>query len=583
MNGVLERNRCKGSSPLHRGVEPAESEVSLLHKKVQVKTQALLVLGQELDQCRAQRDRYKLMVEQLQEDISRRDKEDELKKTINGFKSSPVNAANKNKDKIKTINTLEEDTKLMDLLIESKEQNKCLRLQVDTLKQKLNESQEDIKALRARKTETILPLESAPAIHQREELIEQLERLNVKCNQLKLDLQSVIDEKQELISERDAYKCKAHRLNYELSKALNASQPVDVDSLVNENRYLQERFKQMMEEKELAVQSLKKYKGMLDSKRQKGMIKLGAKSAAGFIMSFKQLEKMLEQGPNIPPQKAAAALTELHSICTALLDSLNDKSVALAHQKKTNKILAARMCELERSIESPTIRLLEGYSSTDIDIRCDSTSLTSDLSEDKESDLQFDESSNEQDISKKSDFDKDINKISTNGIGVDRNSECKETTTSHDYQNIESFNFDNTIPIDKKNNVDESFNKQFVEEFVTSVIETDLYRSQTISLLDKEKIDEYIRTGITNCNCEIVPEDEANVEEKCHTEGKRNGKSAVRSSHTSSTYDLFKEIDKILMDDYSNIEKRLHNGLPANLKEAIEQSIQQMEVNKNKK
>lgn len=36
--------------------------------------------------------------------------------------------------------------------------------------------------------------------------------------------------------ERDAFKCKAHRLNHELSKALNATKPVDLDALINENR-----------------------------------------------------------------------------------------------------------------------------------------------------------------------------------------------------------------------------------------------------------------------------------------------------------------------------------------------------------
>lgn len=54
--------------------------------------------------------------------------------------------------------------------------------------------------------------------------------------QAKTDLQMVLDEKHELEMERDAFKCKAHRLNHELSKALNASKPVDLDALINENR-----------------------------------------------------------------------------------------------------------------------------------------------------------------------------------------------------------------------------------------------------------------------------------------------------------------------------------------------------------
>jgi hypothetical protein len=77
---------------------------------------------------------------------------------------------------------------------------------------------------------------------------------------------------------------------------------------------------------------------MLDSKRQKGTIKLGGKSSAGSIMNFKQVEQLLQQAPDISLQKiSTAALTELHSLGTALLEALNDKNLALAHQKKANK------------------------------------------------------------------------------------------------------------------------------------------------------------------------------------------------------------------------------------------------------
>ena len=196
-----------------------------------------MMLSQELDQCRMQRDRYKLTVEQLQEDLERW-KQSMDKKVINGFKSPMEYSAQREVQEKSKAENVDEDTKLMDLLVEAREQNKCLRLQVDTLRQKLKEAQEDIKALRSKKTEEPRPTsEITPALHQREEMIEQLEKLNVKCMQLKFDLQSVIDEKQELEMERDAFKCKAHRLNHELSKALSASKPVDVDALVNENRW----------------------------------------------------------------------------------------------------------------------------------------------------------------------------------------------------------------------------------------------------------------------------------------------------------------------------------------------------------
>lgn len=191
--------------------------------------------------------------------------------------------------------------------MESREQNKCLKLQVETLRQKLNDAVADIKVIRSRNQANLEKSsksqntrdedeENAP---RREQMIEQLETLNVKviiqknhgrlpprkfipafllefwvlrktplqgystrvnnfsvlfwgeigwylsrksrfsdlqCSQLQNDLQTVLDEKQEVEMERDAFKCKAHRLNHELSKALCASEPLDVDALVTENR-----------------------------------------------------------------------------------------------------------------------------------------------------------------------------------------------------------------------------------------------------------------------------------------------------------------------------------------------------------
>ncbi|XP_076628890.1 coiled-coil domain-containing protein 149-like isoform X1 [Colletes latitarsis] len=324
-----------------------------LTKRLQMKSEELMSLHRELVQCRLQRDQFKLMTEQMQERFI------QLKKQINDIQES------------KGCYSLEDYFKTLDLLTETQEQNKCLRLQVETLRQNLGDAQGDVKALRANGNRICSESQAqcAPAVHQREEMIEQLEKLNIKCTQLQTDLQTVLDEKHELEMERDAFKCKAHRLNHELSKALNASKPVDLDSLINENRYLQDRLQQLLEEKELARQSLSKYKSMLDSKRVKGSIKLGANTAAGTIMTHKQVEQLLHHDSHIPPQKSAAAMSDLRCLCIALLEALNDKTLALVHQKKANKILALRICELDSAVESPTMKLLEGYTSSNVDAR----------------------------------------------------------------------------------------------------------------------------------------------------------------------------------------------------------------------
>lgn len=332
---------------------------AILKKKLQLKSEALVVLSKELDQNRIQRDQFKLMAEQIQERFLH------LKKQMCDTKES------------NRCYSLEDDFRTLDLLTEAREQNKCLRLQVEALRQRLVDAEGDIKALRTNNNHNNRvsidhqDAQLAPAMHQREEMIEQLEKLNLKCSQLQTDLQTVLDEKHELEVERDAFKCKAHRLNHELSKALSASKPVDLDALINENRYLQERLQQLLEEKELTRQSLLKYKSMLDSKRAKGAIKLGVNSAAGTVMTHKQVEQLLQESSYIPPQKSAAAVTDLRCLCTALLEALNDKTLALAHQKKANKILALRICELDSAVQSPTMKLLEGYTSANIDSKCD--------------------------------------------------------------------------------------------------------------------------------------------------------------------------------------------------------------------
>lgn len=74
----------------------------------------------------------------------------------------------------------------------------------------------------------------------------------------------MLDEKEEAVTERDAYKCKVHRLNHELNMALkneNAqSKVLDIDALVLENKYLQDRLSTMETEMELSQHTLSKYK-----------------------------------------------------------------------------------------------------------------------------------------------------------------------------------------------------------------------------------------------------------------------------------------------------------------------------------
>lgn len=109
------------------------------------------------------------------------------------------------------------------------------------------------------------------------------------------------------------------------------------------------------------------------------------------VISVQQL--FLQNGGNLP--QTPAAQSDLHSLYLALLEALNDKNIALAHQKKTNRFvryqyqytldinlalhrtLGKRIAELERRLGTigdgafPSKALLNGYSVTDIDKEVD--------------------------------------------------------------------------------------------------------------------------------------------------------------------------------------------------------------------
>lgn len=72
----------------------------------------------------------------------------------------------------------------------------------------------------------------------------------------------------------------------------------------------------------------------------------------------------------------AATISDLKALCLALLDNLNDKSTALRHQKKTNRLLAAKIATLEQKMAkisgsnaglSSSQFLLNGYTSSKVD------------------------------------------------------------------------------------------------------------------------------------------------------------------------------------------------------------------------
>ncbi|KAK3085793.1 hypothetical protein FSP39_008736 [Pinctada imbricata] len=306
--------------------ETLRNEYHVCKRKLDSKCQALLILSKELDQCRSERDQFKLMAEQL------RERYQGIKKHLIGKSPSGSGAVS--------------GTKYYQgrdaMLYEEREQNKSLQFEVEDLKQKLHDAQGDIKLLReqiARQrvgtTDEGMNTRYFPA-HERENLVRQLEESREQYTQLERDLQQVLDEREETITEKDAYKSKYERLNQELNYILKGDEKrvVDLDAIIMENKYLQERLKQMEEEKTMAMATVSKYKNLLERKKLKSSIKLGQSRSGGLVITQKQVHQVLESQDELSPSPQAMA--DVKALASALLDTVNDKNLALSHQRKTN-------------------------------------------------------------------------------------------------------------------------------------------------------------------------------------------------------------------------------------------------------
>ncbi|GAB0088936.1 Coiled-coil domain-containing protein 149-A [Sergentomyia squamirostris] len=358
---------------LDEHMENYNIEHSALHRKLQSKVEALKIMRKELERFRTERDQFKLMAETLQIRYTA------IKKSLHSGDSGSVEYM--------------ERSSVAALVNDLREKNTAFSTELESLRQRLTEKEGDINVLRERRCLSCEKCQNGKSSEEEDSLvagwsqeksqfIAQLEALKKKNAQLQYDFRSLLDEKEEIVMERDAFKCKVHRLNHELSVALKGNESqmkvLDIDSLVRENKYLMEKLKNVENELELVQHSLNKYKAMVEIKRnKKGLVKLG-NSNNDMIMSHKQVKVLLERGTDVELPNKAATIADLKSLCLALLDNVNDKSLALTHQKKANKILALRISELEQRLTqtswtaSPSEILLNGYSASNVDKDLDS-------------------------------------------------------------------------------------------------------------------------------------------------------------------------------------------------------------------
>ncbi|XP_073465346.1 coiled-coil domain-containing protein 149 isoform X2 [Aquarana catesbeiana] len=311
-------------------------------RKLESKKEALLILSKELDTCQQERDQYRLMANQL------RERHQSLKKKyrelIDGDPSLPP-------EKRKQVN-------LAELLGEARERSKKLEQEIKELQQRLGEVQGDNKLLRMTIAKQRVGDDEVGARHfaphEREDLVLQLEKTREQIEALEHDLRAALDELQDVKQERSFFQDKADRLNQELNHVLGGDEKriIDVDALCMENRYLQERLKQLQEEVNLQKNNIVKYKNALERRKNSKSSGKSNSSALTGVLSAKQVQELLseDQGCSLPatPQ----SISDLKSLATALLETIHEKNMVIQHQRQTNKILGNRVAELEKKLRT---------------------------------------------------------------------------------------------------------------------------------------------------------------------------------------------------------------------------------------
>nr|XP_023685562.1 coiled-coil domain-containing protein 149 isoform X6 [Paramormyrops kingsleyae] len=319
------------------------SEFLVCKRKLESKKEALLILSKELDSCQQERDQYKLMANQLRERHQGLKKK--YRELIDGDPSLPPEKRNQ--------------VNLAQLLRDSREKSKRLAEEVKELSQRLAEAQGDNKVLRMTIAKQRLGDEEVGArhfpAHEREDLVQQLERAREQNEELEQNLKAATDELQDVKAEHAVFQEKAGRLNRELNHILGTPEIriIDVDALCMENRYIHERFKQLQEEVRLLKTNIMKYKSALERRKNSKIYGKSNSSALTGVLSAKQVQELLlseDNGCSLPatPQ----SISDLKSLATALLETIHEKNLVIQHQRQTNKILGNRVAELEKKLKT---------------------------------------------------------------------------------------------------------------------------------------------------------------------------------------------------------------------------------------
>lgn len=163
----------------------------------------------------------------------------------------------------------------------------------------------------------------------------------MQISELERQIQVVEDEKAELASERDYFSGKCESLMKCLEEERNTPIPTQstLQSAIEENKLLKLELVEVKAERDHAQSRIERYKKSVERRKA-----IEASANQG-----------LQQSPTVDKKHhlhdSVRRVKELEALANNLSETVKEKSIALLHQKKANKMLATRIAELEHKLK----------------------------------------------------------------------------------------------------------------------------------------------------------------------------------------------------------------------------------------
>ena len=355
---------------------------------LQRKRESLLLLAKDLEHCMRERDQLRSLVKKFVASCACSQcsflvalENDSRLKAISQSANDcpdPVLSSSKQRDQ-----EIRKQKRIIDELLKQKVH---LKDELALMQTKLDEAMEDIKLLRqtvARqrvgssgrsgtvfKTSTLGGDESSTDVDadsRLESLVSELESVKLRNEKLELELFASREKHAEQNTEKEFYVNRSERLNIELNHIL-AGDPekaiLDIDALALENNHLKSQLAQAKYEKEIIDAHYLKLKQMTNEsklsakKPEKSFFKKSTSRSVQLrgenckFLSTKEVKQYLMGTPGKSFPVNSKSVESLHALSVSLTEAIEEKNMALSHQKNTNKALGIRVAELETKLKS---------------------------------------------------------------------------------------------------------------------------------------------------------------------------------------------------------------------------------------